>query len=88
MKDKDAPRVDENNNLNQPTMSAQPTSPGIIQQTPLIHQRQMQNNKPAFIPLDDDTNLIPPPRRKSSRIHARLPNYLSQDALNSILMLS
>ena len=47
---------------NQPTMSAQPTSPQTIQQTPITHQQVTQNNKPAIITLDKDTNLAPPRR--------------------------
>ena len=72
--------------LNQPTMSAQPTCPQALQQTPLTHQRHTRNNTPAIITPEEDTNLAPP--RRSSRIHARTPNIISQEAINCLIMLS
>ena len=67
-------------------MSAQPTIPQTIQQTPITHQRVTRNNKPAIITLDEDTNLALP--RRSSWIHARMPNIISQETLNSLMSLS
>ena len=80
---KENPKFDA---LNQPTMSAQPTNPQTIQQTPLTHQRVTRNNKPAIITPKEDTNLAPP--RHSARIHACMLNIISQEALNSLFMLS
>ena len=74
------------NDLNQPKMSTQPTSPQVIQQTPLTHQCTTRNNKPAIIPPNNDINLIPP--RRSSWIHAQTPHIISQEAINSLTMLS
>ena len=74
------------NDLNQPTMSAQPTSPQVIQQTLLTHQRTTRNDKPSIIPPNNQSNLIPP--RCSSQIHAQTPHIISQEEINNLTMLS
>ena len=86
VKNDEQPNMKNLNDLNQPTISVQPTSPQVIQQTLLTYQHTTRNNKPVIIPPDNDSNLIPP--RRSSRIHAQTPHIISQEAINSLTMLS
>ena len=82
------PRVETR--INQPTDSIQPTSPQSVLQTPIVHKRHTRNNKPAIIKPDDDqpTVLQPPQRQQSQHINVRTPMYVSQHALNHLVMLS
>ena len=69
-------------------MLVQPTSPNTVLNTPITHQRVTRNNKPTIISQDDDTNLIVPPLRRSTRIKTSNPNYISQDTINNLVQLS